>query len=109
MMNIPNEMLHDRLGAMKKIVLTSFQCDAEILNFKEPLVLTPVLSESGQFIVLNNDSLGISVVAETREELLQELQADLEMLWRYCAMQPDEKLGEEFRKYKRNLLELIKT
>ncbi|MDR0338142.1 MAG: hypothetical protein LBI18_13740, partial [Planctomycetaceae bacterium] len=92
---------------LSDFVLTSFQYDGTKLNFKKPLILSPQLTESYQFMTLQDTELGIDVIAQTREELWEELSAEIETQWEHCVKQPDEKLGKEFIKQKNNLLTII--
>jgi hypothetical protein len=92
---------------LSDFILTSFQYEGTKLKFKKPLVLSPQLTESCQFMTLQDSELGIDVIAQTREELWEELSAEIETQWKYCAKQPDEKLGKEFIKQKNNLPAII--
>ena len=93
---------------LSDFTLDSFVADRKELYFHESLVLTPGLTESCQFMTLRDEKLGIDVIAQTREELYEELLGELQMLWTTCAMQDDVKLGEEFLKQKKHLLAAIK-
>ena len=93
---------------LSDFTLDSFVAHGKELNFHESLVLTPGLTESCQFMTLRDEKLGIDVIAQTREELYEELLGELQMLWTTCAMQDDDKLGEEFLEQKKHLLAAIK-
>ncbi len=93
---------------MSDFTVDAFDVGGKTLEFIEPLVLTTALTESCQFLTLRDDALGIDVVAQTRDELLDELHAELQMLWTTCAMQEDGKLSNEFLLQKKNLLAAIK-
>ncbi|MDR2438176.1 MAG: hypothetical protein LBE12_02240 [Planctomycetaceae bacterium] len=92
---------------LSDFILTSFQYEGAKLKFKKPLVLSPQLTESCQFMTLQEPELGIDVIAQTREELWEELSAEIETQWEHCAKQPDKKLGKELIKQKNNLLAMI--
>lgn len=92
---------------VSELFLESFVVDDQELAFKEPLILTPELVESCQFITLRDEQLGIDVIAQTREELEEELRAELTMLWKQSQM-PDTELGKVFQEHKKNLLMAIK-
>ncbi|MDR2169223.1 MAG: hypothetical protein LBP59_03685 [Planctomycetaceae bacterium] len=92
---------------LSDFLLTSFPYKGGQLIFKKPLTLSPKLTESCQFMTLQYPKLGIDVIAQTRKELEEELSAEIETQWEYCAKQPDEKLGKEFIKQKNNLLASI--
>jgi hypothetical protein len=92
---------------LSDFILISFQYEGTKLKFKKPLVLSPKLTESCQFMMLQEPELGIDVIAQTRKELWEELSAEIEVQWEHCAKQPDEKLGKEFIKQKNNLLAIV--
>ncbi|GHT22523.1 hypothetical protein FACS189419_05200 [Planctomycetales bacterium] len=75
---------------------------------KEPLILAPKLTESRQYLTLQKLDWGIDVIAQTRDELLEELKAELRYLWNHCVELPDEQLGKTMREQKRNLLAVIR-
>ena len=85
----------------------SFCIDGKEIEFKEPMILTPEFTECFQFMTLRDERLGIDVIAQTRDELKEELYAELKMLWKQTK-KPDEKLGKIFREQKQNLLAAIK-
>jgi hypothetical protein len=94
---------------LSDIRLTSFSIgDNTEKELKEPLVLTPKLTESCQYITAEKPEWGIDAIAQTREELLEEIRAEFWMQWNHCAVLPDEKLGRAFREQKRNLLAAVK-
>ena len=92
---------------LSEFVLESFSLDDAEIDFIEPLVLAPSLTESSQFITLQNELLGIDVIAQTREELEEALLDDLKILWEQSQM-PDSKLGKVFQEQKKNLLAATK-
>jgi hypothetical protein len=92
---------------MSEFVLESFCIDGNEIEFKEPLILVPALTESCQFITLQDMRFGIDVIAQTRDELEEELDAELKMLWEQ-SQQSDTKLGKTFQEQKRNFLAVIK-
>lgn len=83
--------------------------DSTELLFEPPLVLTPKLTECKQYMTLENTDLGIDVIAQTRDELWEELVAEVRHLWQFCAQAPDEKLGPAFLINKKNLLQAIRS
>ena len=97
---------NDRLADLSDFFVKSFPVGDKEIEFKETLVLTPMLTESCQFVTLQDEWLGIDVIAQTREELEEELYAELTMLWNQSQM-PDEKLGKTFQEQKSNFLEAI--
>ncbi|MEQ8820836.1 MAG: hypothetical protein RLY93_11380 [Sumerlaeia bacterium] len=61
--------------------LQEIPCGGRVLRLKEPLVLRPLLSESGHLLSLEYDELQIDVFAPTREALWAELLEQVRMLW----------------------------
>ena len=92
---------------LSEFILESFSLGDTEIEFKEPLVLLPTLTESSQFITLQDEHIGIDVIAQTRAELVEELHADLKMLWEYSQM-PNDRLGKVFRARKEHFLAAIK-
>jgi hypothetical protein len=91
------------IGKLNDFIVKSFNVGNKKIEFVEPLVLTPTPTESRQFITLQNERFGIDVIAQTREELEDELYAELVMLWQQSQM-PDEKLSQVFQIQKRNMV-----
>jgi hypothetical protein len=92
---------------LSEFLLDSFSVDDRDVELKEPLALSPGLTECFQFMTLRDERLGIDVIAQTREELEEELYAELKMLWKQ-SQKPDEQLGKVFRDQKKNFLAAIK-
>jgi hypothetical protein len=88
-------------------VVKSFNCDGKKIRFKQPLVLTPQLTESKQYTTIENPDLGIDVIGQTRAELWDELFTELEHKYEYFAQLPDERLCKDRIKHKYNLLAII--
>ncbi|MGL6225530.1 MAG: hypothetical protein ACRC10_02765 [Thermoguttaceae bacterium] len=82
--------------------------DSTDLQFNTPLVLTPALTEDKQYMKIENADLGIDVIAQTHDEIWDEVIAEVRHLWQFCAKEPDEKLGPAFLMNKNNLLKAIK-
>jgi hypothetical protein len=66
------------------------------------------LDETRQLLCLEKPELGIHVFAPTREELLDELHAEIEMLWCEYALEQDEVLTDRARQLKANLLQNLR-
>lgn len=64
------------------------------LHFREPLVLFPRLSESGDYLLAEHPRLHVDVFAETREGLLSELHEQVRMLWAEYALEDEENLAD---------------
>lgn len=75
------------------------------LRFHAGRSLLPELDESRQLLCLRDAELGIDVCAPTREELFEELCADVDVLWRNYACAPDEALDPVARQLKRRILD----
>lgn len=61
---------------------------------REPLVLTPELTESKQHLVLHDDNWHIHVIAPTRDELLVELHEQIAVLWSEYGLEDEGKLAK---------------
>ena len=70
---------------------------------REPLWLTPMLSEDWELLRLEFGELDIDVFAPTRRELQEELEEQLAMLWAEFALEADEKLTEPAIELKKRL------
>jgi hypothetical protein len=87
--------------------LTQIDYPDRVLLFRDGVTIEPELDESQQLMILREDHLGIDVVGSTREELLQGLVEEIEILWRNYALAPDAELSPAARQLKRSLLEAI--
>ena len=87
--------------------LTQFEYPDRVLFFRDEIAIEPELDESQQLMILRQDHLGIDVVGSTREELLQGLLEEIEILWRNYALAPDRELSPAARRLKRSLLDAI--
>lgn len=82
-----------------------------LLRFRQPLELAPTLDDTGQLLCPQNESLGIDVFAPTRQDLLDELQEQVVMLWReYACAKPDEltPAAQKLRQHLLNALEEVR-
>ena len=70
----------------------------------QPVMLTPVLSETKQFYEIDNGDLGISLIAFTRDELIDALNEEIAVLWAEYAQESDEKLTDGAQALKARLL-----
>ena len=86
---------------MSPFVVRKFVVGADL---REPLWLTPMLSEDGELLRLEFGELDIDVFAPTRRELQAELEEQLAMLWPEFALEADEKLSEPAIELKQRLL-----
>lgn len=91
-----------------EIELSEFTCRGDRLEFKVPLLLSPKLTQSGQFLTIQRDDLGIDVIANSRQQLLTKLQEQLCMLWIEFATEDDELLDGAAVVLKNRLLEMVK-
>ncbi len=82
-------------------------CDNKKLRFAKPLLLTPELTESQQYMMLRYEKLDIDVIAPTRETLLDELHEQVAVLWREYAREEDHKLSPAALELKRCLRNAI--
>jgi hypothetical protein len=86
------------------IVLAPFMVGNVRVEPLAALTLTPELDETEQMFVLQDDAIGIDLIAETRAELDEALQHELRLLWRDYALVSDEKLTRGAQALKRRLL-----
>ena len=77
------------------------------LRFRQPLVLVPLLDESGQMLVIENADWELCVFAPTREQLWEELREQIAMLWREYAQEEDDVLSPPALDFKQHLLRHI--
>jgi hypothetical protein len=81
------------------------EVDAISVRFKEPLELTPYLDEeSQQYLVVEEPTLAINAFALNREQLFDEVQEQLVMLWREYACAEASELTIEAQQLKQVLL-----
>lgn len=93
---------------LSPFAIHEFVCDKIKLQFVNPLVLTPELDDSQQFLCLKDEQLGIDVFAMTRERLLSDLLEQLALLWKEYANEVDESLSAESLALKRALQSAIR-
>jgi hypothetical protein len=65
------------------------------------------MDDTSQFLCLQEERLGIEVFAQTRDQLLRELQEQLVVLWQEYAAATDEALSPAALEIKRNLVAAI--
>lgn len=92
---------------MSAFHMTQFEYPDRVLSFKAEMAIEPELDESQQLMILREESLGIDVVAATREELFQGLVDEIEILWRNYAQAPDTQLSPAASQLKQRLLDAI--
>lgn len=103
----PNEdsIIESRKETIYLSPLLITEVDAIAVRFKEPLELTPCLDEeSQQYLVVEEPTLAINAFALNREQLFDEVQEQLVMLWREYASAEDSELTTEARRLKSVLL-----
>jgi hypothetical protein len=74
------------------------------IQARSAVSLTPVLSESEQFLCLEHPAWDLDVFAPTRQELVAELREQLAMLWMEYATEDDAALSEPALRLKAALL-----
>lgn len=89
--------------------ISEFQSSGYRLRFSQPLTLLPELDDTRELICLEHAGLGIGVFAPTRDLLEQELQDDLDVLWRNYALAEDDQLTQDARQLKKNLLAAVEV
>ncbi|ABB24718.1 hypothetical protein [Pelodictyon luteolum] len=78
------------------------------LSIDPPLVLSPELTESSQYLMLLDEQWNIEVIAATREQLLSELQEQVVANWIEYGKEDDAMLTEGARNVKRLMRDRIK-
>ena len=89
---------------LSPLEISSIRYGASNLRVAPALSFEPVLDVSKQLLCVENEELGLDVFAPTREALLAELNAHLQMLWLEYAQAPDEGLDAVARQLKQTLL-----
>ncbi len=89
---------------LEPILLTSFTVGNRRVEAQKAITLTPQLDDTEQMFLLEDEAIGLDLVAETRAELDEVLQHELKLLWRDYALAPDEKLTKGARALKDRLL-----
>lgn len=87
-----------------EIVLQDVAFEQGVLHRREPLVLHPFSSESGELYQLEIHELEISITAYSREELVDALQDFFIVLWNEYALEDDANLTVNARELKNLLL-----
>jgi hypothetical protein len=75
------------------------------LRAKEALLFELERDNSEKLICCIKDDIGVFVYAETRYDLIKQLNAQILMLWREYALESDAKLSKSGQKLKKSLLE----
>jgi hypothetical protein len=92
---------------MTPIVLDRIPIDSGSLVLRNPLVLTLTESDPTHLLRLEHPPLDIDVFARTRDELLEELNEQVVMLWIEYAKEDDRNLTASSRDLKQKLLVAI--
>ena len=98
------------VNRIEPVDLSSFSFESVELNGRRlslnpPLVLEPSLDEdSSQLLVVSDDSLHLQVYAQTREQLADDIVAELFFLWDEYALEDSNNLTPKARQLQENLL-----
>jgi hypothetical protein len=92
---------------LSPFVLSTIETNEASLKFRRPLVLSPVIDESEQLILLENPDLGIHVYAHTRSELYDELVAHFGVLWTEYVRESPDRLDPKAVELRERLMALI--
>ncbi|MBX3176023.1 MAG: hypothetical protein KF886_01555 [Candidatus Hydrogenedentes bacterium] len=79
---------------VSEIVIREIVADGQPLYFRPALRFSPQSTESRQLMYVVDETLGIDVYATTREELVELICAELELLWREQKAEDDERLSD---------------
>ena len=72
---------------------------------KQPVKLTPTLSDSGQLLCLAHPAWDLDVFAATRSELFHELKEQLLMLWQEYVREDEDVLSEPAKRLRARLMQ----
>ena len=123
LIQVTGRVLLDDQGRPKKIIDVTDIRDVDLspleistvrhgkvsLRVAPALLLEPTLDDSQQLLCVEDDELGITVFAPTREALLVELNEHLAMLWQEYAQARDEDLDDLALQLKQTLLARMTT
>jgi len=77
------------------MVYKSIKRNDRVLYFNPPLVLKPYRDENDELWIVTDETLELHVYAQTREQLADDLAAELFFLWDEYAHEPSENLTEK--------------
>lgn len=117
MIQVTGRVVLDNAGQPKEILEVSDIRDLDVSAFeidrvkagnialraKAKLLIEPTLDDTKQLLCLDHDTLGILVYGSTREQLLDELQEQIAMLWSEYAQADDAALTPDALALKRAL------
>ena len=89
---------------LSEIVVQDVQFERGTLRRREPLILRPMSSESGELYQFDVKELEISITAYTREELVDLLHDFIVVLWNEYALEDDANLTANARELKNLML-----
>ncbi len=84
-----------------------FTWKGERYPLRSPLVFNPHPSESGDYLVIDDESWNVHLLAPTRDLLLDELSEQFGVMWSEYACESDEALTQSARELKARLLSSI--
>jgi len=89
---------------LEPVAILPFTVDNLRVKPRRPRLVEPRLDETSQLFLLQDDEIGIDLVAETRAALEEDLAALLPHLWRSYAHAPEVQLARDARLLKARLL-----
>lgn len=89
---------------LSEIIVQDVEIERGMLSRREPLVLHPIPSDSGELYQLDVTELEISITAYTREELVDALHNLIAVLWNEYALEDDANLTTNARVLKNRML-----
>ena len=87
------------------MIYESIELNGRVLFFNPPLVLNPYWDENGELLIVTDDTFELHVYAQTREQLADDLVAELFFLWDEYAQESSENLTVKAQELKARLLE----
>lgn len=108
---VPNKIL--AINAIKSIDMTpieisSFKSNGHTVTASRTVSLNPQLDDSKQYFVLADNKFDIHLVSTTRDELIDVLLDEFDVMWRYYACAKDANLTEGALSLKRKMLEVFR-
>lgn len=94
---------------LSPIELSEIEQDGARLRFKSPTSFVPVLDDSQQLFVIEDERFGLDICAYTRSEIINDVKSEIFFLWDEYACASDEDLTEGALALKQSLLSLLEA
>ena len=97
-----------RLASYDVIKVVGFEVDNKSIVARRSVTFRQELDETKQYLMIQDDHFGIHLIADSREELEQNLYEELDFLWRQYAMEKNDVLSKDAMALKSQLLYAFK-